>query len=519
MYNVSNAFKTAIKQPIKEVDAYVAYEVVNGQTTETRTITAADDLLSVKIEGENGVGKAVLKKVEIKALGHYIQLLNETVNIYVGVKAQSEYTTENGFEYINYGTFIITEVEISEDKGYTTCKGYDLMILANQDYEEVGLEYPCTVYAFTNAVCNKCGISLGSDSWPNSTVELASDRYVGIQGTQYRDVINDVAAASGTIAMIKNDQLFFDFPGETNEILTYEELKTLKFLPKHGPINSVVLARAPQEDNIVVKDDASITLNGLTEYRVENIQLIDDQREAFAQAIANQVFGFEYYPFEVKTIGLAYLEIGDIITFESENGNYSTYISSFSLSLDGGISEALKSSKIEQANTDYSRAGGLNKKLNKAELIVNKQLGEISGVISSYDERVGDLETNLSLTSEALSGRIDDLKRDVDGNWIKVTGMIDYKNIAPEGQNPVFALVLGESDETMITYITNAEAAFTTDGDIDDAKAWIGLLGLGTLTLFVGDKETQGNQWRHEVIGGEGDDGLFYAIHRHTGDE
>jgi len=71
----------------------------------------------------------------------------------------------------------------------------------------------------------------------------------------------------------------------------------------------------------------------------------------------------------------------------------------------------------------------------------------------------------------------------------------------------------------MITYITNAEAAFTTDGDIDNAKAWIGLLGLGTPTLFVGDKETQGNQWRHEVIGGEGDDGLFYAIHRHTGDE
>ena len=43
------------------------------------------------------------------------------------------------------------------------------------------------------------------------------------------------------------------------ETLTYDNLKKAKLEPKYGPVNSVVLARTPAEDNIVVKDDESIT--------------------------------------------------------------------------------------------------------------------------------------------------------------------------------------------------------------------------------------------------------------------
>lgn len=379
MYDVSSNFKNSIKEPIKEIDAYLLLE-------DLTIITPADDLVSLKIESENGVGKLVMKKIEIKLLGYHSVLLSEKINAYVGVK------TETGYEYINYGQFLITEVEDSKDTGMSILKGYDSMIYTNVAYSSVDVQYPCTVYQYALAVCQKCGLTLASESWPSSDIDIESDRYIGIDGMQYRDVLNDIAAASGTIAILSNDKLYFKSITNTEETLTYDDLKTLKLQPKYGPINGVVIARTPQEDNVAVQDEESVQENGLTEYRIENNQLIDDKREDYLQNLANQMFGLEYYPFEAKTIGLAYFEIGDMLTIQAEDGDYSVYISSISLNVDGSINETIKSSSVEKTNTNYSRAGGLTKRINRTEIIVDKQAGEIESAVEATVQLYGELQ-------------------------------------------------------------------------------------------------------------------------------
>lgn len=391
MYSVSSEFINAIRQPIKEIDSYIL--LADGQTT----ITPADDLVNIKIEGENGVGKLVMRKIEIKLLGYHSSLIDTLVTAFIGVKKAT------GFEYINYGQFLITEAEDSKDTGMCVCKGYDKVIYTNTKYEPVTVQYPCTVYQFAAAVCQRCGIVLGSSSWPNSTVILEKDRYAEIDEMQYRDVLTDIASSSGTIALLQGNTLYFkSVPTTAVETLTYDDLKTFKLQPKYGPVNGVVLARAPQEDNIALQDSESVAQYGLTEYRVENNQMVDDQRENFIQNLANQMFGFEYYPFEAKTIGMAYLEIGDRLTIQAEDGNYSVYISSFSISTDGSIQEVLKSSSAEKTTTNYARAGGLTKRLNRTEIVVDKQ----AGLIESAVEATGNLENDLEDAVSDLQGQI-----------------------------------------------------------------------------------------------------------------
>ena len=93
MIAVSNDFKMAMKQPIKEIDAYI-------KISEDNKITSADDLISFKISCDTGMCKTAMRKLEGKYLGEH-NLLGQWVHVGFGVKLP------NGmFEYLDYGTLI-----------------------------------------------------------------------------------------------------------------------------------------------------------------------------------------------------------------------------------------------------------------------------------------------------------------------------------------------------------------------------------------------------------------------------
>ena len=97
MIVVSNNFKTAMKQPIKELDAYIKLD-------EENKITSANDLISFKISCDTGMCKTAMRKLEGKYLGEH-NLLGQWVHVGFGVKLP------NGtFEYLDYGSFLITEI-------------------------------------------------------------------------------------------------------------------------------------------------------------------------------------------------------------------------------------------------------------------------------------------------------------------------------------------------------------------------------------------------------------------------
>ena len=68
MLGVSNAFKTAMKQPVKELQAYLTFEDID--------IRDDNDLISFKISCDTNMCKTAMRKLEAKYLGEH-NLLNK----------------------------------------------------------------------------------------------------------------------------------------------------------------------------------------------------------------------------------------------------------------------------------------------------------------------------------------------------------------------------------------------------------------------------------------------------------
>ena len=102
--------------------------------------------------------------------------------------------------------------------------------------------------------------SAGSDyhTLPNIDAPISEDLWAKISGTTYRDILEEVAGATGTIAVIGrgDDRLNLNLPpiSEASETLTESNLITAKIGEKWGRASAVVLSRQPQNDNIEVVD-------------------------------------------------------------------------------------------------------------------------------------------------------------------------------------------------------------------------------------------------------------------------
>lgn len=376
MIAISNDFKTAMKQPIKELDAYIELD-------EDNKITSADDLISFKLSCDTGMCKTAMRKLECKYLGEH-NLLDQWVQVGFGVKLS------NGtFEYLDYGSFLVTEIAIAKDTGVTTIVGYDKMINSMTKYSKLDVEYPISLYDYTDLLCDKCGLILGNETFTHADWLINGELWENISGITYRDILVQIAQVTASTCIISNDdRVYFKSISNTNEQLTYANMKKLKLEPLYGEINSVVLARDPiTGEDVFLKDDDSIEINGLTEFKISNNEIIDKDRENAITPIYNALHGMSYYPFETTTEGLGWYEIADSFDIVDNNGDvFNTSLFNFSLTIDGGIKEILKTVAETKTQTQYQYATTIAKRVKNTEIIVNKQQGEIELLVEEVKQ-------------------------------------------------------------------------------------------------------------------------------------
>lgn len=393
MITVSNDFKTQMKAVSKQLLAYV--------TDGTDEITELDDLKKLKIYTESSLLKTVLRKVEIEHFGTHAYL-GEEVNVGLGVDISGTP------EYIDYGTFKIYKSEDVKESESVKLTGYDKMYesLVAWDLDPIyDLTYPTTLLGLLQAICTRFGWTLATTTFPNSTHEVASDVFTGVVRT-YREVLDYIAEASGSIIYFDvNDELTVAQINKTTSLETLTStgtgvLNTLTVEPKWGEINSVVLSRMPQEDNIVDKDDDSITANGETQVKIVNNWIVDSDRETWITSIFSTLFELEMYPFKATTNGLGYFQIGDRITVQDlASNNYETVILGIELEMTGALKETLWAETPDKASTDYNTAGILGQKITNTEIIVDKVEGEITSVV----EEVDGIQTQLTSITQTVN--------------------------------------------------------------------------------------------------------------------
>lgn len=394
MLNVSEDFKLAMKQPVKELSAYIKNDDI--------TITDADNLISFKISCESEICKTAMKKIEIKCYGDY-NFLGNWFKAGFGVKLPN-----NKYEYLDYGSFLIDKVTTAKDTGITTAIGYDKMVSSMITYKEQTINYPLTLYNYAKKMCEQCNLVLYNENFiANNNFLIYEDLYKNINGITYRDIFVQIAEATATTCIIKDDKVYFKPIIETDEKLTYYNMKKLSLEEKYGEINCVVLSRTPAEDNIYYPETTEETQ--INEFKIENNEIVDKRREEAIVPIYNVLNGLNFYPFETTTEGLGWYEIADSFNIENESGDvYNTSLFNFTITIDGGINEILKATAKTKTQTQYQYATSISKRITNTEIIVDKQNQKITQIVeetTDTNEKISKVEQ----TVDELNSKISDV--------------------------------------------------------------------------------------------------------------
>lgn len=435
-----------MKSPTRELYA----TVTNGLDV----IAHDDDLKSVKVSTSSGLLRSVMRQCEIKYLGSHA-MLGDTVQLEIGCSIptyvddltkpiyEEDGETISGYyqkidsytdESIDYGSFIITSEETNQVTGETTAKGFDLMYLANEQYS-LTPTYPIDLMDLVTAICTELGWTLNATSFPNDDLVIASELFSESKLT-YRQILDQVAEASGsTIYFSGDDELHFRQVevSSLDETLGLADMFSIKLEPKYTDINQLVASRMPQEDNILVKDDANIALNGIKELRIVNNLIIDSDRETYLPTIFAELLGLNFYPCEAKTVGLGYFEIGDRISVPNGAGTgHETVVMEYEVVMDGSLRETLKCLSPDKTYTNLNYAGVIGQIIKDTQIIVNKQTGEIEIItqdisgLASIVVAIGEITqtvADLEALTETQQTQITELQQTVDALELSVQGL------------------------------------------------------------------------------------------------
>lgn len=251
MINVSPAFKTAMQDPIKRVTGYLTLQ-------DGTDILPTGDLDKYTIEtvgGSNTTGgllKTTMRKCSITLLGSHTELAGVSMDVFYGVEVASV------FEYALLGKFTVADVTFNRDQNKTELIAYDNMMKFYTEYSAVAV-YPTTLFGFLRAVCSGAGVELENTTLYNGDLVIDEDYYKDITDTKFRDVVEDIAEVSATQARIlPSGNLFLAPINDTGEVITYDNLLKYSTGDKWGGVNSIVLSRSPQNDNVYKRDDVDI---------------------------------------------------------------------------------------------------------------------------------------------------------------------------------------------------------------------------------------------------------------------
>lgn len=254
------------------------------------------------------------------------------------------------------------------------------------------------------------------------------DLWENIEGITYRDILVQIAQATGSTCIIGNDdKVYFKELNPTGELLTYDNLFKLKLENLYGEINSVVLSRTPSEDNVYLQDEGSVQKNGLTEFKIENNEIIDKDRENAIEPIYNILKGISYYPFEATTEGLGWYEIADSIDVVNDTGDvFNTSIFNYSITVDGSIKETLKAVAESKTQTQYQYATTISKRVKNTEVIVNKQEQYIKQLIKDVYEENGIINEQYTQIHQDIEKIEHTVQQSGGNNLIKNSVMFAY---------------------------------------------------------------------------------------------
>ena len=361
---------------------------------------SGDSIFNVTISNKGTLLSTMMKEIDFEIREEL--RIGDIIDCSFGLKVGEEY------EWINYGKYIIYSKEYNEDTNTYSYVSYDSMLLSMIEFDDRTLVENVSVKTAIQNICNKVGLSVNittedETNLPNLSKIIHKDTFKDIEMT-YRDVLDMICQCLGVSMISDNKTLYLKYFNNTIvDEFDEEYLKdtNVTFGKVYGPINSLVLSRSEDNDNIYRKDEDSISNNGLHEFKIkDNLIMLYNDRENYIDEIFNQIKGVKYYENDFSSTGITYLEWLDYFNIIRGENTYKCLLLNDEIKLQQGLQENIYTEIPNEATTNYKIAGKTDKEVS---FIVDKQNGKISSKVSQ-----GDMESYVEQTASQLQSQITD---------------------------------------------------------------------------------------------------------------
>lgn len=427
----TTGFKENISLFGKEIDSKITYEL-NGEIIEL----GAEDLNSITPHYQGNILKSVMKQLDIDS---NTDIPLKTILTYqFGVKVGDLY------EYINFGSYVVYSSEKQKDTNSYKIICYDKMLYSMVDYESMNITYPITIKDYIIAICNKLGLTFKNvnDTFANYDKMINSELYLDEDGNTlgytYRDVLDELAQVTASTICINedDDELEIRYINNTNDTIDEEYLKdvNVNFGEKFGPVNTIVLSRSADTDNIYYP---SVLPQNPCEIKISDNQIMNgNDRDEFMPDIYNKLNGLEYYVNDFSSFGICYYNLCDKYNVSIGEEIYSCIMFNDEVNITQGLSEYIYTDIPEETQTDYTKADKTDRKINQTILSVDKQNQKIEAKVSK-DDIVADLNIAIEEGQGVLYFQGNYFVVDADNLKIDKYGNVIAYNLEIKGGNIV----------------------------------------------------------------------------------
>lgn len=378
MINTTNTFNNTMRKYGRQIALRISYDDI---------ILSNEEIRFFKKTFDAEFFRCCMQTINCELKGKY-ELENKELKVEFGVKMYSD----KEYEYINWGRFIVDNesVEYVVESDTTKFNAYDQLLKSHKLYTLKNIEYPITIKQYLKLIADTLEYEMDDTSFVNSERLIDEEKFLMIPDITYRDVLDTIAGVAGGIIIFSNNKLCIQYPKETNIIIDQEAMASFDLSQRWGPVESITLAREPQEDNIVYPEDSTDEMINL---RISNNQIMDKQRSEYIVDIYNQVKGISLYPFNVKT-SYAIFEPYDKITLVDLDGKeHETMIMKSNITMSSGIVEEISAELPTVTTTDYTKSTSIKKSMRNVQLYVDKQNGEIKAELEDVTSKVDKIPT------------------------------------------------------------------------------------------------------------------------------
>lgn len=434
MINVNDDFKIDIRTHGRQFDVQLKANNIDIDN---------DNLNYLKPAFNTTLFKTVMHQIEIDSK---VYVPNKTkITGKIGVKVNKK-----TYNYIDLNTYYVKSCERQEDTNSYRILAYTKMQEAMVD-NELELTAKLTVRNYLLAVCQKLNWNTDNipESFINSNKLIDPTLHIGIKYT-YRDILDEIATITCSFLLFKGENLYLIYPTETNQNIdeSYLDEDNITIGAKYI-INSLVFSRAEESDNIFRKDDTSIAINGLHEYRISDCQLLStNDRSDYIDAMFNYLKTLGFYIFDVQSKGILFLEPCDIFNFVLNEVTYKTILLNNEIELDDGLTEKLYTDEPEETETEYKYADSTDKRIDKAYILVDKQNKRITQLTKETTENTQKI-TKVEQDVNGITSKVSSVEQSVE-SITKIEGTAEGKNIYIDDASaePLIDIMLeGESQQ------------------------------------------------------------------------